>query len=198
MRHSIMKRYILTPIIVLAATLLLRWSFYTVDASEYVYVTVLGRHVATYDGADAQNGAGLKFGWPWPIQQVQRLDRRVQQFDLGAFEQTTLGEQTVDKIFVIEAYVCWRIANGEAVDKFVKQMGSPDKAKEILARSINSRLGALVGQKRMDDLVNTAVHPETGEKLVEKTAREIHKKLQEEVEAEAKEYGIAVVDIRMR
>src|SRR5262245_52403945 len=118
MRHSIMKRYILTPIIVLAATLLLRWSFYTVDASEYVYVTVLGRHVATYDGADAENGAGLKFGWPWPIQQVQRLDRRLQQFDLGAFEQLTQLGKTVDKILVIEAYVCWKIENEKAVDKF--------------------------------------------------------------------------------
>jgi modulator of FtsH protease HflC len=193
-----MKRFILLSLAIVAVILFVRWSFYTVDAAEYAYVTVLGQHVATYDGADAKNGAGLKFGWPWPIQQVQRLDRRLQQFDLSEFEQLTHEGQTVDKILVIQAYVCWKIENEQAVDKFVKQMGSPEKAKEILSRSINSRLGGLIGQKKMDDLVNTAVDPKTGEKLVDATSRELHKKLRDDVKAEAKDYGIELVDIRMR
>jgi membrane protease subunit HflC len=193
-----MKKYIITPIVLVAAILLARWSFYTVDAAEYVYVTVLGQHTDTFDGADAASGAGLKFGWPWPIQQVQRIDRRLQQFDLGAFEQLTHEGETVDKILVIEAYVCWKIPDDKAVDKFVKQMGTPDKAKEILARSINSRLGALIGQKRMDDLVNTAQDPKSGRKHVDVAAEQIRDKVLDEVRKEAVDYGIELVDIRLR
>ncbi len=191
-----MKRYILTQLAVIAAILFVRWSFYTVDAAEYVYVTVLGQHTETFDGGT--NGAGLKFGWPWPIQQVQRLDRRLQQFDLGAFEQLTHEGETVDKILVIEAYVCWKIPDDKAVDKFVKQMGSPEKAREILSRSINSRLGALIGQKRMDDLVSTAPDPKSGRKHVDVAAEQIRAMVLEDVRKEAIDYGIDLVDIRMR
>src|SRR5207302_1075720 len=92
--------------------LLLRLSVYTVDASEYAYVTLLGKPTGTYDGSDADKGAGLHIGWPWPIQTVQRLDRRLQHFDLPATEMLTLDPkgQAIDKTLSIEAYVCWRIA----------------------------------------------------------------------------------------
>ena len=148
-------------LVAVALIVLARLSFYTVDAAEYVYVTILGHHPdwGTYDGADAQNGAGLKLGWPWPIQQVQRLDRRLQQFDLPAFEQLTHDPKgnTIDKILLIEAYVCWKIADRDAVDRFVRRIGSAERARAILAPRINSQLGAAIGQKRMDDLVNTTV-----------------------------------------
>src|SRR5262249_17288410 len=103
-----MIRYILLPFLALVLVAWVRLSFFTVDAAEYVYVTVLGEHRATYDGNDPENGAGLKFGWPWPIQQVQRLDRRLQHFDLAPTEQLTYEGKTVDKILLLEAYVCWR------------------------------------------------------------------------------------------
>src|SRR5689334_8157277 len=105
-----MKKYLLPPLILIALAVVARLSFYTVDAAEYAYVTVLGQHRATYDGADPA-GAGLKFGWPWPVQQVQRLDRRLQQFDLPGFEQLTDDPKgkTTDKILLLEAYVCWKI-----------------------------------------------------------------------------------------
>ena len=40
-------------------------SVFTVDRTEFVYLTQFGRHVATYDGAD-DDEAGLHFNWPWP------------------------------------------------------------------------------------------------------------------------------------
>ena len=193
-----MKNRILATLVILVVVLFVRWSFYTVDAAEYVYVTVLGQHTDTFDGADMQNGAGLKFGWPWPIQQVQRIDRRLQQFDLAPFEQLTHEGETVDKMLVIEAYVCWKIPNDEAVDKFVKKIGSSDFAREILSKSINSKLGALIGQLRMSDLVSTSVDAATGKKHVELTAETLRKQLRDDVGQEALAYGIELVDIRLR
>lgn len=193
-----MKRYVLPPLLALGAILLARMTLYTVDAAEYAYVTVLGKHVATYDGDNAENGAGLKFGWPWPIQQVKRIDRRLQQFDLAEFEQLTHEGETVDKILVLQAYVCWKIPNADAVDDFVKNLGTPEAARELLSKNINSKLGALIGRKRMDDLVSTATDPQTDEKRVDATAKALRKQLLDDVGADVRKYGIELVDIRLR
>ena len=100
------------------------------DAAEYAYVTVLGQPVATFDGAAAENGAGLKVGWPWPVQQAQRLDRRLQIFDLPEVELLTSDPEnnTIDKILLMKAYVCWKISDAAAGDLFVKRIGSARRA----------------------------------------------------------------------
>ena len=69
-------RTLLAILFAAIAIVLVRWSFYTVDAGEYAYVTLLGRPIATWDGADP-NEAGLHVGWPWPVQAVQRLEGHI-------------------------------------------------------------------------------------------------------------------------
>src|SRR5262249_52324197 len=83
----------------------------TVGAAEYVYLTEFGRLMAVLDGGNAEQ-AGLHFKLPWPIQAVQRLDRRLQAFDLDGAELLTRDPRgnTIDKTLTIDAYVCWRIA----------------------------------------------------------------------------------------
>src|SRR5919199_1160576 len=60
---------------------LVRTSLFTVDRTEFVYLTQFGRPVATFDGADPGE-AGLHVKWPSPIQSVQRLDRRLKYFGI--------------------------------------------------------------------------------------------------------------------
>src|ERR1019366_4022008 len=195
-----MKKYLLLPLVILAILIAVRLSLYTVDAAEYVYVTVLGQPVATYDGAAIEDGAGLKFGWPWPIQQALRLDRRLQLFDLPEVEQLTNDPEgkTIDKMLLLKAYVCWKIADANAVDLFVKRIGSADRARAILEKRVNSQLGAAIGQMRMDDLVNTADDPTTGKKLVDVTTENLRDQLLANLrEPIRKEYGIDLVDIRL-
>jgi len=192
-----MKKYILTSLCIIAILVVARLCFYTVDAAEYAYVTVLGQHRATFDG---QTDAGLKFGFPWPIQQVQRLDRRVQQFDLPAMEQLTHDPEgnTIDKLLLIEAYVAWKIAGKDAVDTFVKRIGTPDRARAILGPRINSQLGAAIGQKRMDDLVSTSA-ADAGKTRVDVTVEELRQQLLDALSAQVRdEYGIELIDIRLR
>lgn len=190
-------------VVVVLALVAARLSLYTVDAAEYAYVTVLGRHVVTHDGAaEGEAGAGLHAGWPWPVQLVQRLDRRLQQFDLPALEQLTHDPQgnTIDKRLLIEAYVCWRVADREAVDLFVRRIGSADRARAILAPRINSQLGAAIGQMRMDDLVNTApAEGGPGRTRVDETAESLRGRLLASLRDPVRsEYGIELVDIRLR
>ena len=82
-------RYKITLILLIILMIIMaRLSLFTVDRTEFVYLTKLGRHVHTYDGAnDAE--AGLHVKWTWPIQSLQRLDRRMQYLDLVGAELLT-------------------------------------------------------------------------------------------------------------
>jgi membrane protease subunit HflC len=178
-----------------------RLSVYTVDAAEFAYVTVMGRPTATFDGGDADKGAGLHVGWPWPIQAVQRLDRRLQHFDLPAAEILThdAAGNTVDKTLSVEAYVCWRIADVEAADLFIKSLGTPERARTILGQRVNSLLGAAITQMAMDDLVSTEPGKEAGSTRVEDKMAYLRSQLLNGLRGPLrKDYGIQLVDLRLR
>src|SRR5437899_12946647 len=130
-------------------------SFFAVDRTEFAYVTQFGRPIATYDGA---TDAGLHGKLPWPIQAVQRLDNRLQVFDLAGAELLTHDPKgmTIDKTLTINAYVCWRIADKDGVDRFIRTVGTPERAEVILGQQISSRLGAEIGNMQLDDLIGIA------------------------------------------
>jgi membrane protease subunit HflC len=196
-----MKKYLFPLALLILAIVAARLSAYTVDAAEYAYVTLLGAHVATYDGAADSTGAGLHVGWPWPVQSVQRLDRRLQQFDLPATELLTHDPagKTIDKMLLVEAYVCWRIADRDAVDLFVRRIGSVDRASAILEPRIRSELGAAIGQMRMDDLVSTDTIAAAGRTRVDQSVEDLHHRLLDTLKRPLRDdYGIELVDVRLR
>src|SRR5262245_4696612 len=182
--------------------LLVAWScFYTVDPSEFVYVTQFGRHVATHDGV---TDGGLHTKLPWPVQAVQRLDRRLQYFDLPETELLTHDPEgkTIDKTLTVVAYVCWRIGDARSVDLFIRRMGTSERAQTILGERLRGQLGALIGKMRTDDLIST--DPER----VDSQMRELRRRLLEEPggagqgrslqELAGTDYGIEIVDVRLR
>ncbi len=198
-----MKKYILIPLALLTAIVWVRLSFYTVDAAEYAYVTVLGEHRQTYDGSASDGGAGLKLGWPWPIQQVQRIDRRLQQFDLpekGELTRDPDDSTKIDKVLSIEAYVCWKISDADGANRFMIRIGTPENARAKLGAVIVGRLGAAISERRMDDLVSTTVvDAESGRTKVDETVDLLRKQLLTSLRPQIKEeYGIDLVDIRLR
>jgi membrane protease subunit HflC len=182
------------------AVLLAAWlSVFTVDRTEYVYLTQFGRHVATFDGADEAQ-AGLHFKWPWPIQATQRFDRRLQYFDLSGAELMTRdpNRDTIDRTLTIDAYVTWRIADADSVDRFNRTVGSADGARARLAERISSDLGIEITKRPMDDLVSTEwVTPET--RRVDQERAQLRDRLLTALRDRARaDYGIEVVDIRLR
>jgi modulator of FtsH protease HflC len=188
----------LAAIVLLAAA---RLCVFTVDRTEYVYVTQFGRHVATYDGADDAD-AGLHWKWPVPIQTLHRLDRRLQVFDLPGAELATHdpAARTIDKMLTLDAYVCWRITDKAAVDKFLRTMGTPEQAQAILGQHISSELGAAISQMELDDLISIEVGK------VDRQREALRKRLLQACAAGTEtqgnraghDYGIEVVDIRLR
>jgi modulator of FtsH protease HflC len=191
-------------LLLLVVALVARLSLFTVDRSEFVYLTQFGRHIATFDGAN-DTEAGLHLKWPWPVQSVQRLDRRLQYFDLPGAELLTRDPQrnTIDKTLTLDAYVCWRIDETPgSVDRFIRTVGTPDGARALLSQRINSELGAAIGQMELDDLVSTSPGK------VDQERKRLRKRLLEGPPGTSgasslqktalEEYGIDVVDIRLR
>ncbi len=184
--------------VVLAAIFLFPLSAYTVDRTEFVYVTQFGRHIATYDGAD-DDQAGLHFRLPWPVQSVQRFDRRLQYFDLPASELLTRDAKrnTIDKTLSIDAYVCWRIADADAVDRFIRSVGGADGARSVLGQRLNSELGAAVGRMELDDLISTEAGRVDGKR--EQLRKELLEGGNSPLRRTALEkWGVEVVDVRLR
>lgn len=130
-------------------------AFYTVDTGEYAYITRFGSPIAILNGA---RDAGLHVKYPWPIDRVLSVDRRVQIFDLPAVETLTrdpLG-RTVDKTIVLDAFVTWRVPDPSAVDRFLRSVGTVDQARKVLGPRINGRLAAVISTLPLDDLVSVA------------------------------------------
>ncbi len=187
--------------LIIVILILGRMTLYSVDATEYAYVTQLGQHLATHDGGAADSGSGLHVGWPWPIQTVTRLDRRLQFFDLPGPELLTHDPKsnTIGVGVIVETYVCWRIADAAAVDRFIKSMGTAEQAKTILGQRINSQLGAAIGRMKMEDLISTKPGQEPGTTQVDETIAGLQQELLAGLQASVnKEYGIELVDVRLR
>lgn len=143
-------------LIIAAVVLLALWgrtALYSVDAGEFAYVTRFGAPIATLDG---RTDAGLHAKLPWPIDSVQRLDRRVQTFDLPAVESLTRDplSRTVDKTLAVDAFVTWKIPDAAAVDRFVRTVGTPEQARKVLGPRINGRLAAVISTLPLDELVS--------------------------------------------
>jgi membrane protease subunit HflC len=191
----------LLALIPLAVVLLLvvNSSAYTVNRDEFVYVTQFGAHIATHDGL---TDGGLHWKLPWPIQSVQRLDRRLQYFDLRETEMLTRAgrqadhdekQSSIDKSITVVAYVCWRIADKDGVEWFIRRVGTPDRVETILGEQIHSQLAAEIGQRQLDDLISV----EQGK--VDRSMEALKGRVLDSVKDRARrEYGIDLVDIRVR
>jgi membrane protease subunit HflC len=176
---------------------------FAVDRTEFAYVTQFGRLVAVYDGA---TDAGLHWRWPWPVQSVQQLDRRLQVFDLPEIELLTRDDkgETIDKTITVDAYVCWRIDGADGVRHFIRTLGTPERAQEVLGPQIISRIGAEISNMKMDDLISVVAPEEAHarmERLRERLLGDIsqgpdHLGNLRDLAREA--YGIDLVDVRLR
>jgi modulator of FtsH protease HflC len=194
--------------LVVATIVLIVWAqsaLYTVDQSEFGYVTRFGNPTITHDGKD---DGGLHVKLPWPIDSVQRVDRRLQVFDLPATETLTRDKlgRTVDKTIAVDAFVCWRIPDSVAADRFIRTVGTPEQARRLLTPRLTGRLAAVLSNLPLDDVIKVADAP-TVDARSEKLRRQILSEERvgdddpntEPIPASVlRDYGIEIVEVRLR
>ncbi|WP_439625151.1 SPFH domain-containing protein [Gemmata sp.] len=151
-----MTRYTLVPVVLLLA-LWGRTALYAVDQAEFVYVTRFGDPVVVHDGA---TDAGLHAKLPWPVDSVQRIDRRIQSIDLPAVEVLTrdrardAAQQTVGSTLTVDATIVWKVPDAAAADQFFRTVRTPEQAKKILGPLVNGRLSAVVSTVPIETLID--------------------------------------------
>ncbi|HWD20385.1 MAG TPA: SPFH domain-containing protein, partial [Verrucomicrobiae bacterium] len=140
-----MKRSPLT--IAIGAVLILIFGLllfmYQVRKSEVAVVTRFGK----VDRVNNQPGPGFRL--PWPIENVYKLDQRVQNFDTK-LDEVNLPDQNIISLM---AYVGWRIETpADFFPKFAN--GSIATAESILENVVRSAKNEVAGQHPFSDFVS--------------------------------------------
>ena len=146
-------------------------SLFTVDETEQAIITQLGEFVKDV------NQPGLHFKIPL-IQKVRRFEARVLEYDAEAKPIITQDK----KHLVIDNYARWKIIDPL---KFYQTVGSESKA-----------------QSRLDDIVFSELREElarhTLTEIVSVNRKQIMQKVAEQCAQKAADYGIQVIDVRIK
>lgn len=160
---------IMTVIVVILLLLWLRTSFYTVDQTEYAFVTTFGKPTG------AISDSGLKFKLPFPIQSVTKLSKETYSLQLGYSENNTTQDMVVndneskmitgdENIILADLEVQWRI-----VDPIAFSYNAEDP-EVILKNATSSALRNVIGSSLVDDALTdgrTKIIGDIREKLIE-------------------------------
>lgn len=192
----------------LGIVLLVLWgqsAVYTVDQAEFGYVTRFGNPTVTHDGKE---DGGLHVKLPWPIDSVQRVDRRLQVFDLPPTETLTRDRQgrTVDKTIAVDAFVCWRVPDAAAADRFIRTVGTPEQARRLLTPRLTGRLAAVISNLPLDEVIQVAdgVAVDARSDRLRRQILGLERAGDDDPNEEAlptavlRDYGIELVEVRLR
>ena len=156
---------------------LLSSAVFTLDETEMGIVTRFGRPL------EGTLEPGLHFKWPWPVDTVVRLDRRLLLFDNEPTEMLTRDKKNV----LVDSFLCWRI---EDALRFASTVKTRAEAEARLLDFATAALGAEVGKEPMESFVN--------EDPAQVKLNQVAERVQEVVHQQALEnLGVAVVDLEI-
>jgi membrane protease subunit HflC len=158
-------------IIVFIAAVLASQSLFTVDQTQQSIVIELGKPI------EGVRGPGLHFKRPF-IQQVEYFENRILLYDASPTEILTKDKKNL----VVDNYTKWRIIDPL---KFFKTVRNEAGAQSRLDDIVYAQLRVELGQHDLSDIVST-------------TRNEIMAIVTEKSREHAKEYGIDVIDVRIK
>jgi len=163
------------PVIVIVALILIQLIFkpaFIINETEQAVIVQLG------DPKRTIQEAGLYFKIPAPIQNVLFFDRRVLEYDAAPTEIITLDKKSM----IIDNYARWKIVDPLTFYKSVKNI-----------------YGA---QARLDDIVYSEIRVSLGQhdlsEIISEKRNELMEKVTEECRVKAKDYGIEIIDVRIK
>lgn len=158
-------------VLVLLVGVVLSGAIFTIDETEQVIITQLGKYVRTV------TEPGLNFKIPF-LQSVRKFEDRVLEYDAAAAPVITSDK----KHLVIDNYARWKIVD-------------PLK----LYQTVRDESGA---QARLDDIVFSELREEVARhtltEIISVNRETIMEKVHKQCDEKAREYGIEVVDVRIK
>ncbi len=177
------RGFVATIVIVIAAFILLSSSYYIVYPKEWTLVLQLGKPVRVAPDPAVPNalvpgtGSGLYFKIPF-VQNVVYLDKRVLNFDAPSEEVPTLDQNQV----IVSAYARFQIVNPLL---FYQTVNNEDGVQARLRPIISSNLRRALGDVPMATILTNH-------------RAELMKEITQQVDIEAQQFGIKVIDVRMK
>jgi membrane protease subunit HflC len=175
-----MKRNTLTLTIGILLVLIFSALLFTfqVRQTEVALVTTFGKPTRDINTDPNKPEPGLYFKLPWPIQKVQKFDKRVQNFE-DKFSET----QTRDgKNILASVYIGWTISDPKIFrERFA---GSVQRAEHVLEGLINDGKNTVIGQHPFSNFIST--DPQ------ELKFAQIEKEIREGVSGKTAQYGIHI------
>jgi membrane protease subunit HflC len=141
-----MKRNLLTLVIgaMLVVIFALLLFVFQVRQSEVAIVTTFGKPTA-----NPITEPGAYFKWPWPIQNVYKFDKRVQNFE-DKFNETPTADSVM---IIVTIYTGWEIS--DAREFYPKFLGSVPAAQRTLESIMRNAKNAVVASHNLSDFVNS-------------------------------------------
>ncbi len=171
MNNQTNKQLIILVVIIVVAIIAAKTSLFTVDETEQVIITQLGKFVREI------KEPGLHLKVPL-IQKVRYFEARVLSYDAEEAKIITQDK----KLLVIDNYARWKISDPL---KFFQTVGT--------------EFGA---QSRLDDIVFSEMREELAQhtltEIISINRSEIMRKVAEQCQIKALEYGIEVIDVRIK
>lgn len=128
----------------LLAVFVLLLFLFQVRQTEVAVVTTFGK--ATRPITDA----GLYFKWPWPVQKVTKLDKRLQSFE-GKLEETLTRD---GRNLIIQVFAGWRISIADPALFYSRFNGSIPEAEKSLENIIRTAKNGAVGRHNFSDFIS--------------------------------------------
>ncbi|MES2637308.1 MAG: protease modulator HflC [Pseudomonadota bacterium] len=156
------------------ALVILSMSFYTVDQREYALVFRLGEIVAV------KKEPGLYFKVPL-VDDLKKFDNRIVTLD---WEEPAKFNTSENKYMMVDSFVKWRIIDPAKYYVSIKE-GGEAAAEDRLSKVVNAGFRAEFGKRTVHDVI-------AGERNA------IMDNLRKRADAEARQIGIQVVDVRLK
>ncbi len=182
-------------ILIAGLVLLLAYSsLHVVDFTEFVIVSRFGRHDRVFDGS-VSGEAGLHGKFPWPIETIRTVPRKLFALEMPPAELLTRDPQknTIDRTLTIDSFVAWNIPDGVSAERFARRVGLLEEARQILMQRIASEMGSIVGGMELKDLLDS----EDVQKVPAKR-EQIRGRILEKLAPFKEEFGIQILDFQVR
>ena len=171
MTFHVLKRILI--IITTGAVLLCFLVGFTVRQNEEVVITRFGQPVRVIELP------GLYAKWPWPIETTNRIDARLNIYEVRLSEALTKDRRNI----IIPVFVAWNV---EEPLKFLEALGSLENAKSKLDSLVSSAKNTVLGTCEFKQLVSAEEHNDVNLAAIED-------KIMEMVAPQAKKsFGIAI------
>ena len=157
-----------------AAVVILSMSFFTVDQREYALVFRLGEIVSV------KKEPGLYFKVPL-VDNLKKFDKRIITLD---WEEPAKFNTSENKYMMVDSFVKWRIIDPAKYYVSIRE-GGEAAAEDRLSKVVNAGFRAEFGKRTVHDVI-----------AGERTA--IMDNLRKRADAEARQIGIQVVDVRLK